>query len=378
MARRRALELHAQADPASEAVGAAQRWMSRLCWFLGRGAEADRYADLAVATLEPLGAGHELAMALSNKAQLAMLAGRVPETLDWGRRAVELARSIGDRDVESHALNNIGTALLFGSDPIEGIARLHQSLDIAVTDDLHEHAARAYTNLGAGQVRNRTLAGADQDLRAGIAYCAERDLDAWRLYMLAWLAVSTLEQGRYAAATQLAEEVIRNPNTPPVSRIPALVVAGTVALRRGDRGLADERLDEASDLAASTGEVQRIMPVAVARAEAAWSVDDLDAAARELAVLDAFPPRPVPRLGAGGGGLVAPDGRDRRPCSDQCPGAVRAHGRRRLARGCSGMGADRLPVVAGRLPVARRVRRRRPGGHRSCSPPPEPSTPAPP
>ena len=94
-------------------------------------------------------------MAFSNKAQLAMLAGRVPETLDWGRRAVELARSIGDRDVESHALNNIGTALLFGSDPLEGIARLHQSLDIALADDLHEHAARAYTNLGAGQVRNR-------------------------------------------------------------------------------------------------------------------------------------------------------------------------------------------------------------------------------
>ena len=289
VARRRALELHAQADPASEAVGAAQRWMSRLFWFLGRGAEAERYADLAVATLEPLAAGHELAMALSNKAQLAMLAGRVPETLDWGRRAVELARSIGDRDVESHALNNIGTALLFGSDPLEGIARLHQSLDIAVTDDLHEHAARAYTNLGAGQIRNRVLAGADQDLRAGIAYCSERDLDAWRLYMLAWLAVSMLELGRYAAAAQLAGEVIRNPNTPPVSRIPALVVAGTVALRRGDRGTADERLDEARDLAASTGEVQRIMPVAVARAEAAWSADNLDAAARALAVLDAFP-----------------------------------------------------------------------------------------
>ena len=82
--------------------------------------------------------------------------------------------------------------------------------------------------------------------------------------------------------------VIRNPNTPPVSRIPALVVTGTVALRRGDRRLADERLDEALDLAAHTGEIQRILPVAVARAEAAWTADDLVAAARELAPLDAF------------------------------------------------------------------------------------------
>ena len=304
-------------------------------------------------------------MALSNKAQLAMLAGRVPETLDWGGRAVELARSIGDRDVESHALNNIGTALLFGSDPLEGIARLHQSLDIAVTDDLHEHAARAYTNLGAGQVRNRAFAGADLDLRAGIAYCSERDLDAWGLYMVAWLAVSMLEQGRYAAAAQLAEEVSRNPNTPPVSRIPALVVAGTVALRRGDRGLADERLDEARDLAASTGEVQRIMPVAVARAEAAWSADDLDAAARE-------PPRSTrsPATcsrtgklarrtgGAGPWGSTFPLG----PVSPSpSRGWPTATGSRQ-----QGLGADRLPLVAGRLLVARRVRRRRSGGHRAA------------
>ena len=285
---RRALELHEQGDPSSEAVGAAQRWVSRLSWFMGRRDEADRYADLAVATLEPLEVGHELAMAVSNKGQLAMLAGRVPETLAWGGRAVELARSIGDREVESHALNNLGTALPFGSDPVGGVAHLHQSLDIAVTDDLHEHAARAYTNLGVGQVRNRDLRSADRNLRAGIAYCTEHDLVAWELYMEAWLAASMLEQGRYAAAVQLADPVVRNPSVPPVSRVPALVVTGTVALRRGVRRLADERLDLARDLAADTGEIQRILPVAAARAEAAWMADDLDGAARELAPLDAF------------------------------------------------------------------------------------------
>jgi DNA-binding CsgD family transcriptional regulator len=287
-ARRRALELHEQVDPSSEVVGAAQRWMSRLCWFLGRGEEADRYADLAVATLEPLPPGHELAMAISNKSQLAMLAGRVPETLELGARAVTLARAIGDRDVESHALNNIGTALLFGAEPLEGVARLHQSLDIAITDDLHEHVARAYTNLGVGQVRNRQLALADQDLRAGIAYCSDHDLGAWDTYMTAWLATSMLEQGRYAAAAQLADTVIRNPNVPPVTRIPALVVAGTVALRRNEQP-ADGWLDLARDLAAETGEIQRILPVSVARAEAAWIAGDLHAAAVELAPLDAFP-----------------------------------------------------------------------------------------
>ena len=175
-------------------------------------------------------------MAISNKSQLAMLAGRVPETLELGDRAVTLARSIGDRDVESHALNNIGTALLFGPEPLEGVARLHQSLDIAITDDLHEHVARAYTNLGVGQVRNRAArATPTRTCAPGIAYCSDHDLGAWDTYMTAWLATSMLEQGRYAAAAQLADTVIRNPNVPPVTRIPALVVAGTVALRRGEQ-----------------------------------------------------------------------------------------------------------------------------------------------
>ena len=287
-ARRRALDLHEQIDPSSEVVGADQRWMSRLCWFLGRGEDAERYADLAVGTLEPLTPGHELAMAISNKSQLAMLAGRVPETLALGARAAALARSIGDRDVEAPALNNVGTALLFGAEPLEGVTRLHQSLDIAITDDLHEHAARAYTNLGVGQVRNRAFAVADRDLRAGIAYCSDHDLLAWDRYMTAWLATSMLEQGRYAAATQLAESVIRNPNVPAVTRIPALVVAGTVALRRGE-DRAREWLDPARDLAAKAGEIQRILPVSLARAEAAWIAGDLDAAATELAPLDDFP-----------------------------------------------------------------------------------------
>jgi DNA-binding CsgD family transcriptional regulator len=287
LGRRRALELHEQADPSSEAVGAAQRWLSRLSWFLGRGEDAERYGYLAVATLERLPPGHELAMALSNKSQLAMLAGRVPETLEWGHRAVALARTLGDREVESHALNNVGTALLFGTDVVEGIARLRQSLDIAVTDDLHEHVARAYTNLGAGLCRNRSLVEAEDCLRAGIAYCSDRDLDSWGMYMSGWLATSMLEQGRYAAAPQLAGTVARNPNTPPVSRIPALVVAGTLALRAGESD-AYELLDQSRDLAAGTGELQRILPVALARAEAAWTGGDIATAAKELADLDQF------------------------------------------------------------------------------------------
>jgi len=55
----------------------------------------------------------------------------------------------------------------------------------------------------------------------------------------------------------------------PVSRLPALVVLARLRMRRGDPGVA-EALAEARALAEATGELQRLAPVAIAHAEAAW------------------------------------------------------------------------------------------------------------
>jgi Tfp pilus assembly protein PilF len=100
-----------------------------------------------------------------------MLADDATEAVRWGAKAMGLARALGDREAEMHALNNVGTALSMAGDPIEGRARLTQSLDLALADDAHEHAARAYTNLGSSTVMRRSYREADQHLRAGIAYC---------------------------------------------------------------------------------------------------------------------------------------------------------------------------------------------------------------
>ena len=221
----------------------------------------------AVATLEPLGPSRELAMAYSNLAQLRMLADDASEAVRWGMKAIELARSLGDREAEMHALNNVGTALSLAGDVIEGRARLTRSLDLALADDAHEHAARAYTNLGSADVIHRSFGEAGLQLQAGIAYCTDRDLDTWRLYMSAWLARSLAEQGHYAAAHQHLADIIRHPHLSPITQISALAVAGVLAARRGGGTGA---LDDALPIAVQTGESQRLVPVAAARAEAAW------------------------------------------------------------------------------------------------------------
>ena len=251
----------------AHSIGTSQRWLSRLSWVLGQTADSERYAVAAVATLEPLGPSRELAMAYSNLAQLRMLADDASEAVRWGMKAIELARGLGDREAETHALNNVGTALSLAGDVIEGRARLTQSLDLALADDAHEHAARAYTNLGSADVIHRSFGEAGRQLQAGIAYCTDRDLDTWRLYMSAWLARSLAEQGHYAAAQQHLADIMRHPHLSPVTQVSALAVAGVLAARRGGGTGA---LDDALPIAVQTGESRRLVPVATARAEAAW------------------------------------------------------------------------------------------------------------
>jgi DNA-binding CsgD family transcriptional regulator/tetratricopeptide (TPR) repeat protein len=208
-----------------------------------------------------------------------MLADDHAEAVRWGTLALDLARRLGDRATEAHALNNLGMARC-RNDLTEARTRITQSLDLALAADEHEHAARAYTNLGATLTRVRRYAEAKRHLGTGIAYCRDRDLDSWRLYMTAWLARALAEQGEYAAADAMLAEVLRHRQLSPVTRICALAVAGPLAARRGRDAVA--ALDEAVALAAGTGEVQRLAPVAAARAEAAWLAGRPDEAAAEV------------------------------------------------------------------------------------------------
>ncbi|HEX3975681.1 MAG TPA: AAA family ATPase [Solirubrobacteraceae bacterium] len=247
--------------------GDTHRWLSRLAWFAGDNAEAEAQARRAVELLGELPPGPELAMAQSNMAQLRMLAYDHDGALEWGTRAIELAERLGETEILVHALNNVGMARLeSGRDSGEEVER---SLTLATEAGLEEHVARAHTNLGAVSVQMRDYPRATRHLGEGIAYCAERDLDSWGLYMTGWRARVHLEQGRWDEAAAEATAVLRRPGTAIPSRITPLAVLGRLRARRGDPDVWGP-LDEAVELAAGTGEVQRLLPVALARAEARW------------------------------------------------------------------------------------------------------------
>jgi DNA-binding CsgD family transcriptional regulator len=248
--------------------------MSRINWLLGRRTEAERFADEAVLVLERLPPGPELAMAYSNRAQLHMIADEKEKAVLWGSRAIELAKSLGVTEILVHALNNVGTAEYHCRDE-EGRIKLEESLRLALANNFQEHAARAFTNLASGALKQRKYELAMRYFDDGIAYTTRHDLDSFRLYMTAWRAHVRFAQGDWDNAADDAAYVLSIYQVSGITKISALAVLGHLRVRRGDPGAADV-LTEACELATQTREIQFVAPVAAARAELAWLKGELD------------------------------------------------------------------------------------------------------
>src|SRR5215813_8060759 len=251
------------------------RWMSRITWFLGRRQEAEKYSAEAVAVLEALPPGPELAMAYSNRAQLHMLADEVEQAVFWGTRAIELSKELGATEALVHALNNVGTAQLIAHDE-QGRIKLEESLQLSLAHGFQEHVARAYTNLGSAALRFRDYRLAIRYLDSCIDYTSQHDLDFPMFYMMAWRARALFEQGDWDQAADDAISVLNKfQGMTTVTKLAAMAVLGHIRVRSGDPD-ADRLLNEARDIAIQTGELQRVAPVASARAELAWLQGNLD------------------------------------------------------------------------------------------------------
>jgi DNA-binding CsgD family transcriptional regulator len=129
---------------------------------------------------------------------------------------------------------------------------------------------RAYANLisASGEARLYRLSAAAH--REALSYFVARDLDGHAGYARAWHARCLFEQGDWVAATveldgARAAAVTATANT----RLIAHYVQARLNARRGAPDVSEE-LDDAQRIADATGSLQRLAPVAAARAEAQW------------------------------------------------------------------------------------------------------------
>jgi DNA-binding CsgD family transcriptional regulator len=287
-----ALSLHRElGDHVRE--GDALRWLSEILWCPGRVAEAERAARRAVAVLERLPAGPELALAYGNLAGLCNRANALEEAEVLGLRELQLAEALDSGELRAGALLQLGTTAL-ARGTAEGVEILERGLADARRDGHEWTAGRYYVVLAACLVEAHDHAAAARILDAGTAYTAEHGLELFRLYLLSFRARLELERGDWDAAAHAAAAVSRVPRASTAPRIRALVVAALVRARRGEPGYA-ALLDEAWALAEPTGELLRLAPVAAARAEVAWlegragDVAELTESALALAVRSGTP-----------------------------------------------------------------------------------------
>jgi DNA-binding CsgD family transcriptional regulator len=265
-----------------ERVGHGLRHLASLNSYLARNAEAERHGVAAIALLETLSPGRELASAYATLSRLRMVTSDTAQTIVWGERAIALAEQLADHETVSAALTSMGSSELCAGDE-GGRAKLERSLAIALEHGFEQQVGLAYFNLTQICVTHRAFAQAEIYLQAGMAYCGEHELDIASQRLRADLAHLRLSQGDWAGADEQVSSILRLPVLSTGNRIRPLTVLGLVRARRGDPG-AETVLDELRDLALATGELICIAPMAAARAEWRWLRGDHAGCAAEAQV----------------------------------------------------------------------------------------------
>jgi DNA-binding CsgD family transcriptional regulator len=278
-ARQAALDIwRSLGDPLKE--GESLRWLSRFYWLEGYGVETEAAATDALAVLETLPPGPELAMAYSTLAQMRMLDHDLEGTLRWGNRAIALAEQLGETETLVHALTNVGSARYYAGD-VRGEEELKRSLRLALDRGLLDDAVRAFNNLAWMTLLGMRLDEAERRLATAIAYAIEHDLDTYHWFLLAGRATLRVRQGAWDAAELEISRLLQQPMVSSVTRILTLTPLGLVHARRGNPEAA-VALDEALMLADRTGQLLTLGPVRAARAEAALLAGDRERAREEV------------------------------------------------------------------------------------------------
>ncbi|MBV8209708.1 MAG: winged helix-turn-helix domain-containing protein [Burkholderiaceae bacterium] len=252
--------------------GRALARMSRASWYAGLGQDCERFAGEAEALLSSYPGSREYLEALAETSRVAMLASRYMEAIEIGSRGLALAEQRGDERFVASLLNSIGTSRFATGDIAQGQALLERSLAISIRNRDDESTPRAYINLICQLVESRMYGRAEELFEESAkAFFVRNDVDIWDIYSGGWRARTHFERGRWSQAQADAIQVLsRNYAAGSATiRFPSLWVMARLKVARADPDAA-RALQEVSDLAAATNELQRLVPAATARCESLW------------------------------------------------------------------------------------------------------------
>ena len=275
----RALELWRQAGDRRR-QGATLLQLSLAMWRLCRGQERAAAIESALAILEPLGPGVELAMAYRLQAGLRLEEGEYTGAAELARRSQEIAARLGASAVLSDALNTEACAEFNGGG--DGAGLLRRALELALAGRLDQQVGRAYANLQAIYNSRREFAEAERVYAEGVAYADEHDIGTYATCLRGEQASLLERTGRWDEAAALCADVLGLVASP-INRLSSLITLGKLHARRSEPGVWD-CLDEAIRSAEGVSEPEWIAAVRLARAEAHWLAGNQGAAAQDAAL----------------------------------------------------------------------------------------------
>jgi DNA-binding CsgD family transcriptional regulator/tetratricopeptide (TPR) repeat protein len=199
-----------------------------------------------------------------------MLLAHHGDALARCEEAVAVARLVGARAVEGHALTSLGTSMAVLGRVNDGIARVEQGRRIAAELGNIDDLSRAHANLATVLDMIGRSAEAVEVYRAG-ADLARRfgTLGSYGPYLLSDAAAALLSLGRLEEAGRLLDEAFDLDLRSPVQWLRPLTVRGLLRLRGGDLGAARADLQRVLDQSPAPIDPQNVTPVLAGLAEAA-------------------------------------------------------------------------------------------------------------
>jgi DNA-binding CsgD family transcriptional regulator/tetratricopeptide (TPR) repeat protein len=238
-----ALELvDAEAEPVQAAL--LHERLGRYLWVSGRADEALRSYHEAVDLMPHEPPTAELALVLAAHAQILMLRGRPRESRERCEQAVAVARGVGARAEEGHALNTLGVNISSLGDRERGIAMISEALEIARELEWIDELGRCYTNLAEevewdGRLTESlelALEGAEEMRRLGAR--------SYVGYLTDEAAARLVRSGRVDEAETLVKQLLLwKPDG--LGAVTLGDVEADIALARGELGSAAEALARA-------------------------------------------------------------------------------------------------------------------------------------
>jgi ATP/maltotriose-dependent transcriptional regulator MalT len=156
----------------------------------------------------------------------------------------------------------------------EGLERVRQGIDLARRHDIGAVVSLGLGQIGTGCGEMRRYDEAVPALVDAVAWNTEHNYESNRRYALAWLGRCRFDLGQWDEAEAHVRDAVAGSRTVLIASMVGLTTLGWLRARRGDDDVWPP-LDEALALARRSGHLQRIWPVAAARAEAGWLAGDL-------------------------------------------------------------------------------------------------------